>query len=203
MIEIVEMTLSYEEGYEPLLLFRPDVSTASIEKARQVLSRLFAPSHVAEHVRNGRRKLPETRQALVHKFEISGFEGYVIVGEYGDGSPGEVFIIGSKEGSTIRGLLDSLGMMLSFALQYGIPLEDLARKMVGTRFEPAGRTKNNEIPTAASIVDYLFRFLIRRYAPSESQSVASGNLCPEEGCGAALIYEEGCHKCHACGYSSC
>jgi ribonucleoside-diphosphate reductase alpha chain len=106
-----------------------------------------------------RERLPDTRQSITHKYNISGHEGYINVGLYPDGRPGEVFITMAKEGSTIGGLMDSFGTAISIALQYGVPLEVLVNKFSHTRFEPNGHTSNPDIRIAKSIVDYIFRWL--------------------------------------------
>ncbi len=106
-----------------------------------------------------RRRLPDTRRGVTHKFSVAGHEGYVNVGLYDDGRPGELFITMAKEGSTIGGLMDSLGTAISVALQYGVPVESLVAKFTHQRFEPAGMTHNRDIPFAKSLVDYIFRWL--------------------------------------------
>jgi ribonucleoside-diphosphate reductase alpha chain len=106
-----------------------------------------------------RRRLPNTRQSLTHKFNVAGHEGYLTVGLYDDGQPGELFITMAKEGSTIGGLMDSLGTAISVALQYGVPVESLVSKFTHQRFEPAGMTDNADIPFAKSLVDYIFRWM--------------------------------------------
>ncbi|MFN9713837.1 MAG: vitamin B12-dependent ribonucleotide reductase [Planctomycetota bacterium] len=106
-----------------------------------------------------RERLPDTRNSVTHKFSIAGHEGYINVGLYPDGRPGEVFITMAKEGSTIGGLMDSFGTAISIALQYGVPLEVLVNKFSHTRFEPMGHTNNPEIRFAKSVVDYIFRWL--------------------------------------------
>jgi ribonucleoside-diphosphate reductase alpha chain len=106
-----------------------------------------------------RERLPETRRSVTHKFSIAGHEGYLIVGFFEDGRPGEIFINMAKEGSTIGGLMDTIGILTSMALQYGVPLEVLVRKFEHVRFEPSGFTSNPDIPYAKSIVDYIFRWL--------------------------------------------
>src|SRR5690606_13795196 len=106
-----------------------------------------------------RRRLPDTRRSLTHKFNVAGHEGYLTVGLYDDGAPGELFITMAKEGSTIGGLMDSLGTAGSAALQYGVPVESLVNKFAHQRFEPAGMTTNRDIPFAKRLVDYIFRFL--------------------------------------------
>ncbi len=114
-----------------------------------------------------RRRLPMDRTALCHKFEVAGHEGYIHVGFYEDGSPGEIFIRMAKEGSTISGLMDSIATLTSVALQYGVPLETLVNKFGHVRFEPSGFTKNPDIPYAKSLIDYIFRFLGTRFLSTE------------------------------------
>ena len=119
-----------------------------------------------------RRRLPETRRSITHKFNIAGHEGYLTVGIYEDGAPGELFITMAKEGSTIGGLMDSLGTATSVALQYGVPLESLVRKFTHQRFEPAGMTANRDIPFAKSLVDYIFRWLGMEFIPGYREANA-------------------------------
>ncbi len=106
-----------------------------------------------------RHRMPDTRMSLTHRFEIAGHEGYITVGLYEDGQPGELFITMSKEGSTIGGLMDTVGTLTSIALQYGVPLESLVKKFAYQRFEPSGFTKNPDIRNTTSITDYVFRYL--------------------------------------------
>ncbi len=110
-----------------------------------------------------RRKLPEERQAIAHKFSVAGHEGYIHVGMYDDGTPGEIFIKMAKEGSMLSGVMDGLALSLSMNLQYGVPLEVLCEKLVNTRFEPMGMTANKEIPMVKSIMDYLGRWLALKF----------------------------------------
>ncbi|HEV2295300.1 MAG TPA: LAGLIDADG family homing endonuclease [Tepidisphaeraceae bacterium] len=112
-----------------------------------------------------RRRLPDTRHAKTHKFDISGHEGYITAGLYDDGTPGEVFITMAKEGSTIGGLMDAIATLVSVSLQYGVPVESLVRKFEHVRFEPSGMTRNPEIPIAKSLVDYIFRWLAMEFVP--------------------------------------
>ena len=114
-----------------------------------------------------RRRLPMDRAAICHKFEVAGHEGYIHVGFYEDGTPGEIFIRMAKEGSTISGLMDSIATLTSVALQYGVPLETLVNKFSHVRFEPSGFTKNPDIPYAKSLIDYIFRFLGTRFLSTE------------------------------------
>ncbi len=106
-----------------------------------------------------RRKLPDERRSITHKFDVGGHEGYITVGLFEDGKPGEIFLKMSKEGSTVSGLMDSFATAISLTLQYGVPLDALVKKFTHMRFEPAGFTKNPEIPMAKSLVDYVFRWL--------------------------------------------
>ncbi len=112
-----------------------------------------------------RRRLPDTRNAKTHKFDVQGHEGYITVGLYDDGSPGEVFITMAKEGSTIGGLMDTIATLVSVSLQYGVPVESLVRKFEHVRFEPSGMTRNPEIPMAKSLIDYIFRWLAMEFIP--------------------------------------
>jgi len=123
-----------------------------------------------------RRRLPDTRTAITHKFEVAGHEGYLTVGLFADGRPGELFITMAKEGSTIGGLMDSIGTLTSLALQYGVPLEALVKKFAHQRFEPSGFTKNPEIRNASSITDYVFRWMAVEFIPGyrEEHSPARG-----------------------------
>ena len=116
-----------------------------------------------------RRKLPDERRSITHKFSVSGHEGYVTVGLYEDGKPGEIFIVMSKEGSTISGLMDSFATAISLTLQYGVPLEALVDKFTHMRFEPSGFTKNPEIPMAKSLVDYIFKWLGSKFMSAEEK----------------------------------
>jgi ribonucleoside-diphosphate reductase alpha chain len=119
-----------------------------------------------------RERLPYTRRSLTHKFDIQGHEGYVTVGFYPDGRPGEVFITMAKEGSTIGGLMDVIGTAISIGLQYGVPLEVFVNKFAHSRFEPAGFTKNPDIPIAKSITDYIFRWLGMEFIPGYREANA-------------------------------
>ena len=126
-----------------------------------------------------RRRLPETRRAITHKFDIAGHEGYLTVGLFEDGQPGELFITMAKEGSTIGGLMDSIGTLTSMALQYGVPLEALAKKFAHQRFEPSGFTKNPDIRNAASIIDYVFRWMAIQFIPGYAESHLPNRDQPE------------------------
>jgi ribonucleoside-diphosphate reductase alpha chain len=119
-----------------------------------------------------RERLPHTRKSLTHKFDIQGHEGYINVGFYPDGRPGELFITMAKEGSTIGGLMDVLGTAISIGLQYGVPLEVFVNKFAHSRFEPAGFTKNPDIPIAKSVADYIFRWLGMEFIPGYREANA-------------------------------
>jgi ribonucleoside-diphosphate reductase alpha chain len=186
-----------------------------------------AGAAVAERVvyRPERRKLPDERQSVTHKFSIAGHEGYITVGLYDDGQPGEVFISMAKEGSTISGLMDSFATSISFALQYGVPLKFLVTKFSHLRFEPSGWTGNPQIPYAKSIMDYIFRWLglkflgpeyarteagetgiLRPTEPDPQQSLpfapafADAPTCAE--CGGLMTRNGSCYKCENCGGTS-
>ena len=116
-----------------------------------------------------RRKLPDERQAITHKFDIAGHEGYITVGLFEDGQPGEIFLVMAKEGSTISGFADAFAQAISYALQYGVPLQALVDKFSHVRFEPSGMTRNPEIRFAKSIVDYIFRWLASKFMSPEAQ----------------------------------
>ena len=154
-----------------------------------------------------REKLPAERQAMTHRFQVGDQEAYLTVGLYEDGRPGELFLNCSKEGSTVRGLLDAIGILTSLSLQYHVPLDALVKKFRGSQFEPSGLTSNKAIPTASSILDYVFRWLQLKFSRThqvqeEAHERRNGNHCPE--CGAPVIYQEGCQVCErGCGWTRC
>ncbi|HYV07867.1 MAG TPA: vitamin B12-dependent ribonucleotide reductase, partial [Blastocatellia bacterium] len=173
-----------------------------------------------------RRKLADERNSITHKFSIGGHEGYITVGMYDDGSPGEIFVTMAKEGSTISGLMDSFATSISYCLQYGVPLKFLADKFAHVRFEPSGWTGNQQIPYAKSIPDYIFRWLALKFIGEEAvQPVEAGEtpqlrptepdpqqalpfpaqatdapLCAE--CGSIMTRNGSCYKCGNCGGTS-
>ena len=128
-----------------------------------------------------RRRLPDERKSITHKFSIAGHEGYITVGMFEDGMPGEVFITMSKEGSTISGLMDSFATSISIALQYGVPLKVLVDKFSHARYEPSGFTNNPEIPIAKSISDYIFRWLGLKFLPKEEAPTTASTAPPAGG----------------------
>jgi ribonucleoside-diphosphate reductase alpha chain len=166
--EIVETyTAAWKMGLKAIAIYRdgskrtqPLTTTREREKEMKPAEVVYKPL---------RNKLPEERQALTHKFTVNGTEGYITVGLYSDGSPGEIFVKMSKQGSTIAGLMDSFSISISLALQYGVPLKVLVNKFIHTRFEPSGFTQNPEIRIATSIVDYIFRWMGLRFLPKEDQ----------------------------------
>lgn len=164
-----------------------------------------AISEAVEAVKKpSRRKLPDTRKSITHRFAIGGYDGYLTVGLYDDGTPGEVFVNSNKEGSTISGLLDAFGIGLSFSLQYHVPLEFLVEKFKGVAFEPSGFTSNTNIPNARSIVDYVARwleleFLMPAYMSDAVKPTKSGNLCVF--CGGLTVVTGTCYTCTLCGAS--
>jgi ribonucleoside-diphosphate reductase alpha chain len=172
-----------------------------------------------------RRKLPNERQSVTHKFSIGGHEGYITVGLYEDGTPGEVFISMAKEGSTISGLMDTLATSISYGLQYGVPLKFFVDKFSHVRFEPSGWTGNPQVPYAKSIIDYIFRWLGARFLgiteatevgetpklrptepdpqtalPFDASVVSDAPLCSE--CGSFMTRNGSCYKCENCGGTS-
>ncbi len=197
------------------------IATIGIPGSPQIVERIV--EKIVE--RPMRRKLPDERVAMTHKFSIAGHEGYITAGLFEDGTPGEIFITMSKEGSTISGLMDNFATAISFCLQYGVPLKFLVDKFSHVRFEPSGWTGNPQIPYAKSIMDYIFRwmgskFLGPEYATSEAgatttmkpteqspqvemkfdQQVSDAPLCAE--CGGLMTRNGSCYKCENCGGTS-
>jgi ribonucleoside-diphosphate reductase alpha chain len=165
---------AWRHGLKAIAIYRDGskkVQPLSTSKGASIESAAGLPSPI-------RRKMPDTRASVTHKFTIEGHEGYITVGLYEDGSPGEIFLSMAKQGSTVSGLMEAFGRAISYALQYGVPLPDLVRNFSHMRFEPMGRTENREIPVAQSIIDYVFRWLASRYmSPQEAYEV--GVMTPE------------------------
>lgn len=134
---------------------------------------------IKEDRRLRRRRLPDERRSITHKFAVGNHEGYITVGLYDDGTPGELFVTMSKEGSVISGLIDAFATSVSIGLQYGVPLEVLVNKFVHMRFEPSGYTNNPKIRIAKSIIDYIFRWLAIKFLPRESQLSIGVNVGEE------------------------
>jgi ribonucleoside-diphosphate reductase alpha chain len=139
----------------------------SLDKAKDRDAEVAAP--VSATPTPLRRKLPDERRSITHKFDIQGHEGYITVSMFDDGTPGEIFVKMAKEGSTLSGMMDSFAIMVSLALQYGVPLPALVGKFSHVRFEPSGYTSNPEIPIAKSIVDYIFRWLASKFYSDEDK----------------------------------
>ncbi|HET9452175.1 MAG TPA: vitamin B12-dependent ribonucleotide reductase, partial [Aggregicoccus sp.] len=157
-----------------------NTSKAQVKDARNAVQPSLAAeaAALAAEKKAVRRRLPDERQSITHKFSIGGHEGYVTVGMYEDGTPGEVFCVMAKEGSVVSGLMDSFATSISLALQYGVPLKVLVDKFSHTRFEPSGFTGNRDIPIAKSITDYLFRWLALKFLPSEKPTESEVELQP-------------------------
>lgn len=173
-----------------------------------------------------RRRLPDERHSLTHHFSIGGQEGYVTVGLFEDGAPGEMFIRMAKEGSTVSGLMDSFATAVSLALQYGVPLKVLCDKFSHTRFEPNGWSGNPKIGYAKSLMDYLFRWLELRFLKGEqgilfelsngkqprtevgnsakalSEIVNLGDAPTCQFCGSLMVRNGSCYRCMECGSTS-
>ncbi len=168
-VDEVEDEEGIESGKEEIAAEVVSVADRAVnaEKAGSDSREIRQIEKVVERIvhRPMRRRLPDTRRSLTHKFSVAGHEGYLTVGLYEDGSPGELFLTMAKEGSTVGGLMDSLGTAISVALQYGVPVESLVTKFTHQRFEPAGMTHNPDIPFAKSLVDYIFRWLGIQFIP--------------------------------------
>jgi ribonucleoside-diphosphate reductase alpha chain len=130
---------------------------------------------VASMAQPVRKRLPDERHSITHKFDIAGHEGYITVGLFEDGQPGELFLVMAKEGSTISGFADAFAQAISYALQYGVPLQVLVDKFSHARFEPSGMTRNPDIRFAKSIVDYIFRWLATKFLSNDAQYHAGVN----------------------------
>ncbi len=168
-------TEGWRRGLKALAIYRDgskEIQPLSTQKkAEKEAEKLSAPR---------RERLPDTRQSITHKFSVSGHEGYITVGLYPDGRPGELFITMAKEGSTVGGMMDCFGTAVSMSLQYGVPLEVYVDKFSHTRFEPMGFTKNPDIRIATSIVDYIFRWLgIMFLSDNQQQSGAGADAVQE------------------------
>ena len=147
----------------------------SKDKSPAELAKQAAADAVAAARTPVRRRLPDERHAFTHKFDIGGHEGYITVGLFEDGQPGEIFLVMAKEGSTISGFADAFAQAISYALQYGVPLQALVDKFSHVRFEPSGMTRNPEIRIAKSIVDYIFRWMASKFLSPEAQFLAGLN----------------------------
>jgi ribonucleoside-diphosphate reductase alpha chain len=153
---------AWKAGLKAISIYRDN------SKRTQPLSTVIDKA-VKDHGRPYRRRLPDERKAITHKFSIGGHEGYITAGMYEDGSPGEIFIVMAKEGSAVSGLMDAFATAISMALQYGVPLKVLCNKFTHSRFEPSGFTNNPRIPFAKSIMDYIFRWLALKFLSRDDQ----------------------------------
>lgn len=189
--------LAYEMGLKSLSVYRDN------SRAVQVLNR--EDVHAVAAPATGRRKMPTSREAVTHSFRVGEQDGYLTVGRYDDGSPGEVFLRVSKQGSTISGLMDTIAMLMSYCLQSrDIGLATLVDKLSGVRFEPSGMTGNPDVPFATSVVDYMARWMALEFGPREGlvavRPSSSGVICPV--CGMDMIPGNGCFSC-SCGFEKC
>ena len=157
---------AWKAGVKALAIYRDGskkTQPLSTGKAADPEAKAVAADTAPVEVRPFRHKLPDERASITHKFSVGGHEGYITIGLYPDGQPGEIFVTMSKEGSVVSGLMDSFATAISLALQYGVPLRTLVEKFMHTRFEPSGFTGNPDIPMAKSIMDYLFRYLALKF----------------------------------------
>ncbi|HEV2216942.1 MAG TPA: vitamin B12-dependent ribonucleotide reductase [Candidatus Dormibacteraeota bacterium] len=171
-VEDIEQTYmeSWKLGLKCIAIYRDGCKrsqplSTSLDKKKE-------PEPNTVEYRAMRHKLPDERKSITHKFDIAGHEGYLTVGLYEDGQPGELFVTMAKEGSTISGLMDAFATQTSYALQFGVPLKFMVDKFTHMRFEPSGFTKNPEIPIAKSIVDYIFRWMAAHFLPVEDAEEA-------------------------------
>jgi ribonucleoside-diphosphate reductase alpha chain len=176
---------SWKQGLKAVAIYRDGCKRTQPLSTSKTDPGLLKSGAVAEPVKSGppaavRKKLPDERQSLTHKFSIAGHEGYIHVGLYETGEPGEIFVKMAKEGSTISGLMDSFATAISLALQHGVPLRLLCDKFARTRFEPYGFTENPEIPRASSIMDYLFRYLASKFVKQEAPPVEEATATAAE-----------------------
>ena len=178
-----EIAAAYNDGWKlglkAVAIYRDGskkLQPVSTKKHKQ--AKAAAPVEAQAQAKPFRRRLPDTRQSITHKFSVTGHEGYLTVGLYEDGQPGELFITMAKEGSTVGGLMDVIGTCTSMALQYGVPLITLVDKFRHARFEPAGMTSNKDIPFAKSLIDYIFCWLGCRFIPGYAEKNTPNRAAP-------------------------
>ncbi len=178
-----EIAAAYMEGWKlglkAVAIYRDGskkLQPVSTKKHRQ--ARAAAPAEAPAPAKPFRRRLPDTRQSITHKFSVTAHEGYLTVGLYEDGQPGELFITMAKEGSTVGGLMDVIGTCTSMALQYGVPLITLVDKFRHARFEPSGMTSNKDIPFAKSLIDYIFCWLGCKFIPGYAEQNTPNRAAP-------------------------
>ena len=237
--EIMQMYLDgWKMGLKAVAIYRDGSKrTQPLNTARQTQASATADESPQDDERISaaiqtpfRRRMPNTRHSITHKFEVAGHEGYLTVGMYDDGAPGELFITMAKEGSTVGGTMDAFGTAISLCLQYGVAIRELCQKFAHSRFEPSGFTKNPDIPIAKSIVDYIFRWLDvtfpggRAQAPPEVPATADAPPPPDpsedkeqrvdnqflhfmedapacDTCGSITVRNGACYRCYNCGNS--
>jgi ribonucleoside-diphosphate reductase alpha chain len=182
-----EIAAAYMEGWKlglkAVAIYRDGskkLQPVSTKKHKEAKAKAKASAEVPAQSRPFRRRLPDTRQSITHKFSVTGHEGYLTVGLYEDGQPGELFITMAKEGSTVGGLMDVIGTCTSMALQYGVPLITLVDKFRHARFEPAGMTSNKDIPFAKSLIDYIFCWLGCRFIPGYAEKNTPNRAAPPD-----------------------
>jgi len=168
---------AWKHGVKAIAIYRdgskkvqPLSVNADASNSKKVAESVVTVERIVEVNRPQRRRLPDTRDSLTHKFSIEGHEGYITVGKFDDGTPGELFVTMAKEGSTLSGMMDAFATSVSLLFQYGVPLSHLVEKFGYMRFEPAGWTGNPEIGMAKSIVDYVFRWLGHRFLSAEEKT---------------------------------
>jgi len=215
--------MMYELGCKGGTIFRDGCRSTGeqVLKAKGLEKKTFVPKLVENQITDNqatttssnsntpcRRKPPKDRAAHIHHITIGEFDGYVHAGMYDNGELCEIFVKASKEGSTVSGLLDSWAISFSYALQHGASLEKLVKKFSGIRFEPYGATGNPEIPTCTSVVDYIVRWLDKKFGKGrsgsnhEDEELISGMLCPD--CQSQAVFQGGCLICkNKCGWSRC
>ena len=212
------------------LVPKAETPTVKQEKSDDKSPIVAAPDQGDLFNRAQRRKLPAERKSITHKFSVAGHEGYIIVGMYEQGTPGEIFIKMAKEGSTLSGFMDGLALSISIGLQYGVPLKALVDKLTSTRFEPSGFTENPNIRYASSVLDYIGRWLGGKFLSVEylkprtflnewddtTRTVASSATSAEtrklssgvgdapscSTCGMLMAPNGSCYKCVNCGGTS-
>ncbi len=226
---------SWKLGLKAVAIYRDNSKRSqplSAAGKKEEAPAVAAPEQRELFTRQQREKLPPERNSITHKFVVGGHEGYITVGMYDDGRPGEIFIKMSKEGSTLSGVMDGLALSLSIGLQYGVPLKALVDKLINTRFEPSGFTSNPQIRMVTSVLDYIGRWLGGKFisaeylklngeatmaAPTSADSVmmtrpiatmASRPRDEHEGaptcseCGMLMVPNGSCYKCENCGSTS-
>ncbi|MCS7123309.1 MAG: adenosylcobalamin-dependent ribonucleoside-diphosphate reductase, partial [Candidatus Aenigmarchaeota archaeon] len=206
---------AWKLGLKSVSIYRDGSKT--IQALYSKITELFPKEKTLE-----RRRLPPERKSITHKFRVGNQEGYIHVGLFEDGKPGEIFITISKQGSTLAGLMDGCAILTSMALQYGVPLKDLVNKLINTRFEPSGWTDNKQIPIATSILDYIFKWLAFKFLSKEEleeiglvkrreektikiekieNNISNNNIVCNE-CGNLMIAAGTCFVCIVCGATS-